>query len=393
MKRLEVTMKMFRKTMVVVGFLGLALTASVGAQTAPVFSAVYRAGEGGYHTYRIPAIVVTTNGTLLAFCEGRKNGRGDSGDIDTLLKRSTDGGKTWSAQQLIWSDDENTCGNPTPVVDRTTGTIWLLMCWNNGSARENQISAKGIREGRRVFICHSMDDGLTWTKPEEITASVKNPGWGWYATGPVNGIQLTRGGHSGRLLIPANHSESGVKEDTTNTVSRSHVIYSDDHGQTWHIGGSEDKKTNESTIAELSDGSVMQNMRSYQNLNRRAVAISHDGGQSWSPVRFDKTLIEPVCQGSLFRYSWPGEGDRSLLLFSNPASLKREKLTVRLSYDDGQTWAESKLLYAGPAAYSCLARLPDNSIGCLFECGKISAYETITLAKIPLSWLEGKTPP
>ena len=377
-----------RKVAVVAALLNLVLGAPVMAQTEPEFSPVFTAGQDGYHTYRIPAIVVTTNGTVLAFCEGRKNGRGDSGDIDMLLKRSTDGGKTWSAQQLIWSDDENTCGNPAPVVDRTTGTVWLLMCWNNGSAREKQISAKAVREGRRVFICHSSDDGVTWTQPEEITSSVKKSGWGWYATGPVNGIQLIRGEHRGRLVIPANHSETEIKEDTTNTVSRSHVIYSDDHGQTWHIGGIEDKKTNESTVSELSDGSVMQNMRSYHNRNRRLVATSHDGGLSWSPVHYDETLIEPVCQGSLFRYSWPDEGDKSRLLFSNPASLQREKLTVRLSYDEGVTWAFSRLLYGGPAAYSCLTRLPDKSIGCLFECGKKNPYETITLARIPLSWLE-----
>lgn len=376
------------KTVFVWGLLGLALNVSAKAQTAPNFSPVYTAGENGYSTYRIPAIVVTTNGTILAFCEGRKHGRGDSGDIDTLLKRSTDGGKTWSAQQLIWSDDENTCGNPTPVVDRTTGTIWLLMCWNNGATKEKQISAKASREGRRVFVTHSADDGLTWTKPEEITSAVKKSGWGWYATGPVNGIQLTRGEHPGRLIIPANHTETTTKEESTNTVSRSHVIYSDDHGVTWHIGGIEDKKTNESTVAELSDGSVMQNMRSYHNRNQRVVATSRDGGLSWSPIRFDETLIEPVCQGSLFRYSWPADGEKSRLLFSNPASLQREKLTVRLSYDEGQTWAASKLLHDGPAAYSCLVRLPDKSIGCLFECGEKNSYETITLARIPLGWLE-----
>lgn len=377
--------RLLRNAAVVWSLLCAASTIPVDAQPAPVFSAVYTSGKDGYHTFRIPSIIVTTNRTVLAFCEGRKNSPGDTGDIDILLKRSTDGGKTWRAQQLIWSDDENTCGNPTPVVDRSTGTIWLLMCWNNGSKNEKEISV--TRAGRRVFVTHSTDDGVTWTKPQEITASVKKPDWGWYATGPVNGIQLTRGEQMGRLVIPANHSETIVKDDTTNTVSRSHVFYSDDHGQTWHIGGIEDKKTNESTVAELSDGELMQNMRSSHNRNRRVVATSDDGGLTWSRVRFDEALIEPVCQASLFRYSWPDEG-KSRLLFSNPASLKREKLTVRLSYDEGGTWAVSKLFYAGPSAYSCLTRLPDNSIGCLFECGKKSAYETITLARIPLSWLE-----
>lgn len=383
--------KLMQRTGLVSVLLGLALTTTVNAQTNLELSTVYTSGVDGYHTYRIPAIVVTTNGTVLAFCEGRKNSRSDTGDIDLLLKRSTDGGKTWGAQQLIWSDDENTCGNPTPVVDRDTGIIWLLTTWNSGVAKEKEISYQASRNTRRVFVTHSADDGLTWSKPEEITSSVKLPGWGWYATGPVNGIQLTRGEHRGRLVIPANHSETIVEEHSTNTVSRSHVFYSDDHGKTWHLGGMEDKKTNESTVAELSDGSLMQNMRSYHNRNRRVVATSKDGGRTWSPTRFDETLIEPVCQGSLLRCTWPDNGEKSRLLFSNPASLKREKLTVRVSQDEGVTWAASKVICDGPAAYSCLTVLPDKSIGCLFECGKKTPYEIITLARFPLNWLESAT--
>jgi sialidase-1 len=129
-------------------------------------------------------------------------------------------------------------------------------------------------------------------------------------------------------------------------------------------------------------------MRSYHNKNRRAVATSKDGGLSWSPVKLDDALIEPVCQASLLRSTWPDGGIRSRLLFSNPASLKREKMTVRLSYDEGATWPVSKMIYHGPAAYSCLAILPDKSVACLFECGRKNCYETITLARFPLSWLE-----
>jgi sialidase-1 len=376
------------RTGLVLCLLGVALTQTIRAQTNLELSPVFTAHADGYFAYRIPAIVVTTNGTALAFCEGRKNSRSDTGDIDLLVKRSTDGGRTWSAQQLIWSDDENTCGNPAPVVDQDTGIIWLLTTWNSGAAKEKQISSQAVRESRRVFITHSSDDGLTWTKPEEITSSVKNPAWGWYATGPVNGIQLTRGEHRGRLIIPANHTEITATEKSTNTVSRSHVIYSDDHGKTWHIGGIEDKNTNESTVAELADGSLMQNMRSYHNRNLRVVATSTNGGLTWSPIRFDETLIEPVCQASLLRCTWPHNDEKSRLLFSNPASLKRENLTVRVSYDEGLTWPISKLIYDGPAAYSCLAILPDKSIACLFECGKKTPYDTITLARFPLSVLE-----
>ena len=360
----------------------------VAARAEPALTDVYLSGQDGYHTYRIPAIVVTTNGTVLAFCEGRKKSRSDTGDIDLLLKRSADGGQTWSAQQVIWSDDENTCGNPTPVVDQSTGVVWLLMTWNRGGDKEDQISYAASRDTRRVFVTHSADDGLTWAKPQEITASVKKPTWGWYATGPVNGIQLTRGAHRGRLVIPANHSASVLQTNAARPATRSHVIFSDDHGKTWQLGGIEEEMTNESTLAELADGSLLHNMRSYHKQNRRAVATSKDGGLTWSPVKLDDALIEPVCQASLLRCTWPEDGGRSRLLFSNPASLKREQMTVRLSYDEGATWPVSKLIYGGPAAYSCLAILPDKSIACLFERGKKNSYETISLARFPLNWLE-----
>lgn len=369
--------------------LGFLSAQTGGASTGLEVSAVFAAGAEGYHTYRIPALVVTTNGTGLAFCEGRKSGRGDAGDIDVVLKRSMDGGQSWSATQLIWSDGGNTCGNPAPVVDRVTGTVWLLMTWNDGADRENAIAHGTSRNTRRVFVPRSDDDGLNWSQPREITASVKRPDWDWYATGPVNGIQLTRGTHRGRLVIPANHSVRGTNGQV---LTRSHVIFSDDHGATWEIGGIEEEKTNESTVVERADGSLLHNMRSYHGKNRRAVATSGDGGRTWSAVRLDEALIEPVCQASLLRGTWPGDGGRSRLLFSNPASTKREKLTVRVSYDEGATWPVSRLIHGGPAAYSCLARWGDASIGCLFEGGTTNAYETILLARFPLGWLENSNP-
>jgi sialidase-1 len=367
------------------------LTSSASASSSPITTDVFTSGTDGYHTYRIPAIVVATNQTLLAFCEGRKNSRSDSGKIDLLLKRSTDDGKSWRAQQIIWSDSDNCCGNPAPVVDETTGTIWLLMTWNLGADGEREIGNGNSKDTRRVFVTHSDDDGVTWAKPQEITSSVKKPDWRWYATGPANGIQLTRGTHKGRLVIPCNHTELHDGK----SVSHSHIIFSDDHGKTWQLGGIEDELTNESTLVELSDSSLLQNMRSYHKKNRRAVATSNDAGATWSRVKLDETLIEPVCQGSILRYSWPlgapaslPAENRSRVLFSNPASTKRENLTIRISYDEGASWPVSKVLHSGPSAYSCLTVLPDKSIGCLFECGEKSAYEKISLARIPLDWLE-----
>ena len=366
-------------------FLSLVAANSVAAAESFTQTDVFVSGTGGYHTCRIPAMVVSTNGTVLAFCEGRKNSASDTGDIDLLLKRSPDGGQTWSAQQVVWSDGNNTCGNPAPVVDRDTGTIWLLMTWNSGSEGERAINNGTSKDTRRVFVTSSHDDGLTWSKPREITGDVKKPDWRWYATGPVNGIQLTRGKYRGRLVIPANHTEVG---EDGNLVSHSQIIYSDDHGKTWHLGGVAGRFTNESTVTECADGSLLLNMRSYRGKHRRAIARSRDGGATWSEVTSDETLIEPVCQGSILRDTWPDASQKSRILFSNPASLKRERMTVRVSYDEGATWPVSKLVHGDPSAYSCLAVLPNNQIGCLYECGKKSAYEKIALARMSMDWLE-----
>ena len=342
---------------------------------------VFTRGQDGYHTYRIPSLLVTQRGTVLAFCEGRKDSGSDTGDIDLLLKRSTDGGRTWSNQQVLWDDAANTCGNPCPVVDETTGTIHLLLTWNRGDDNEKGIKAGTARDTRRVFVCSSTDDGVTWTQPRDITATTKPEDWRWYATGPGVGIQLKTGKHKGRMVIPCDHSV-GERE------YRSHAIYSDDHGKTWHAGKAIAPDVNECQVVELNDGRLMMNMRNYKESHsrQRAIAFSADGGESWSDVTYDPTLVEPVCQASLIRVSpAAANGSDPRLLFSNPATRdKRVQMTVRLSPDEGKTWPIAKLLHAGPAAYSNLAMLDPNTVGCLYERGEKSAYERITLARFSL---------
>ncbi|MFA5858884.1 MAG: sialidase family protein, partial [Elusimicrobiota bacterium] len=164
-------------------------------------------GENGYHTYRIPSIIVTPSGAVLAFCEGRKNGGGDAGKIDLLMKRSEDGGKTWTEQTIVWDDGINTCGNPCPVVDEETGTIWMFLTWNLGGDHEKQIHLGTSTDTRRVFLTSSTDDGKTWVKPVDLTNELKPSTWRWYATGPGVGIQVKNGQYKGRMVIPCDYSE------------------------------------------------------------------------------------------------------------------------------------------------------------------------------------------
>lgn len=347
---------------------------------------LFESGTKGYHTYRIPALITTTRGTILAFAEGRVKNSGDSGDIDLLVRRSTDGGRTWSEQQVVWDDGPNTCGNPCPVVDSRTGTIYLLMTHNLGVDHEGHIIEKTSRGTRTVWLSRSTDDGVTWSTPVGITQTTKDPDWGWYATGPGVGIQKQHGPHKGRLIIPANHSYSNAGPYARRSTYGygAHVIYSDD-GLTWHHSQPIHPNVNESQLVELSDGRLMMNMRSYFGDNRRRTAISDDGGVTWSEVRKEEELIEPVCQASIIRLD--RENGKPWFLFANPASTRRENMTVRLSKDDAATWPIARPIYRGSSAYSCLAPLPDGDIGLLYEA---DGYRRIVFTRFTTDWLEGK---
>lgn len=331
---------------------------------------IYRAGEGGYRSYRIPALIATKKGTLLAFCEGRKNSEADSGDIDVLLRRSFDRGKTWGPVQTIADMGAHTIGNPTPVIERKTGTVFLLLTRNPGNITERQTSERD----RTVWITRSADDGATWAAPKEITASTKLAGWTWYATGPGNGIQLT----SGRLVIPCDHNIGP-------TQRYSHIIYSDDRGETWKVGGIAEEKTNESAVVQLASGELVLNMRSYHGNNRRAVQRSTDGGLTWGPLQLDPELIEPVCQASMIALG-------KLVLFSNPAATTRTKMTVRISADGAHTWKASQVLWEGPSAYSSLTQTGKGRAGILYELGDKRPYERITFSSFGIAGLTSRIP-
>ncbi len=355
----------------VVGILYLFSVAALGQDPTVLF----KSGEGGYASYRIPAIVTTNQGALLAFAEARKNGGSDAGNIDLVMKRSGDGGKSWSKMQLIWDDADNTCGNPAPVVDRSTGNILLLATWNLGADHEKQIIEGTSQDTRRVFVLSSTDEGRSWSRAREITADVKRADWTWYATGPGNGIQMKSKKYKGRLVIPCDHIEADSKK------YYSHSIHSDDGGLTWQLGGTTPTDmVNECTVAELPNGKLLLNMRNYNAARVRQTSTSSDGGETWSELVADSTLIEPVCQGSLVSFV---KGRSSMLAFSNPASqTSRSNMTVRLSYDQGKTWKEKKVLHEGPAAYSNLVVLPNGNLACLYEAGAKRPYESIVFQEV-----------
>lgn len=351
---------------------------------APLFEeqSLWESGADGYHTYRIPSLLVTKDGSVLAFCEGRKTGGGDHGDIDLLVKRSTDGGRTWSAHSIVYEeggDAKITIGNPCPVVDQSTGTIWMPLC----------------RDNKRVLITQSDDDGRTWSKPRDVSADVVGKDWVWVATGPGIGIQLQTGPHKGRLVIPSDHRRTLADKSSE---WNSHMMYSDDHGATWKIGKPIQAGGNECQVVERADGSLLVNTRMqghFQGL--RGLATSTDGGETFTPIAHEKQLPCPKCQGGMIRLSAAEPNRLGPLLVSNPfppptddpkkPSGARVRLTLRISDDDGRTWSAGRRLYEGPSAYSCLAELADGTMLCIYEGGEKSAYSRLRLARFNRAWL------
>ncbi len=360
-----------------VGAWGLALVAlgwgcsSSAADPAPPLAPatvaetdVFVGGQEGYPTYRIPSVIETASGALLAFAEGRQN-LADTGDIDLVMKRSLDGGATWSKLSVVIDQGGDVAGNPSPVVDRATGAILLLFDTNPA----------GDPNARRVLVTRSADEGATWSTPIDLTADVKPSTWTFYAVGPGRGIQL----RDGRFVVACDHHDAATGE------SRSHVIYSDD-GVAWHLGGSLAPDTDESQVAELDDGSLVINARDLSSAHLRAVARSVDRGLTWSDTTRDPALRDPSCEGSLLATPHG-------LVFSNPDStvyLERKLLTVRVSRDGGRSWAASRVLHAGPAAYSALAQVGADDLGCLYEHGEklaFAPYERITFARFAARWI------
>ncbi|WP_405661521.1 MULTISPECIES: exo-alpha-sialidase [unclassified Streptomyces] len=349
----------------------------------------FRAGRERYASYRIPAVVATAKGTLLAFCEGRVKSASDYGHIDIVLKRSTDGGRTWGPLKAVASNGVQLAGNPAPVV-LDTGRILLVHVRSAASASEDAILRGKVKDadGRRVWVRHSDDDGVTWSSPREITRQVKKAGWRWYATTPGHALQLS----TGRVVVPANHTlpPTGTDVGTEPRYNSGHCLISDDRGETWSLGYVDENtdgyiNVNETTAAELPDGRVYFNARNDSpSPGNRADAHSQDGGRTLhTPFRPQAGLDGPVCEGSLLQLR-----DPDVLLFSGPAdAFARALMTIRASADNGTTWRPVHTVDGLPAAYSDLVRIDSSTVGLLYETGDFGAYERIVFRRVPVTRL------
>lgn len=367
------------------------------SQPPIVETAVFQNGEGGYLCYRIPAIVKAPTGELLAFAEGRKTNCGDFGDIDIVLRVSQNNGLSWGPLRVVADYGSAQAGNPAPVFDLTDRRYpkgRLFVIYNTGTVSEGEVrTGKAPRE---VWTKTSVDGGQTWSEATNITAQVSRPNqpnvnpryafkedWRSYANTPGHALQIQTGTYRGRLFVAANHS-AGPPQGQFRDY-HAHGFYSDDHGQSWKLtptvsypGG------NESTAAETSTGSLLMNIRNQSgDVKTRLLASSPDAGQTWSGVRVAQDLPDPVCQGSMLDHRLPN--GQWVLLFSNLNSpTKREKMTVRVSTDDGKTWSAGREIYSGSAAYSDLVVQADGQIGLLYEKDN---YTMINYARFRYDWL------
>lgn len=358
---------------------------------------VYENGQDGYQCYRIPAIVKAPNGDLLAFAEARRKDCGDFGDVDMVLKRSTDNGKSWGKLQMAVDFGDNQAGNPAPVFDMTDPAYpkgRLFLFYNTGTAHEADVrKGQAVRE---VWYRTSTDNGNSWSEGVNITLQTSRPqapsvnpaytfkeDWRSYANTPGHALQIQNGPYRGRLFVAANHSAGPPQENSRDYIA--HAFYSDDHGKTFKLSPNLDYAGgNEATAAETSDGSLLFNFRNQSgDAKYRLQGFTRNAGESWDEVRVMKDLPDPVCQGSIISFQ-PKKG-KPVLVFSNANSqVKRENLTLRYSTDDGLTWSAGKVVYPGPAAYSDLVIQENGNIGVLYEKDD---YKRIAFAQVAAKWL------
>lgn len=347
-------------------------------------SVPFVSGEDGYNTYRIPSLVKTSDGALIALAEGRVNSGSDTGNIDIVAKRSSNSGETWSALSVVTSHGTNTAGNPCVVLDPTSGDIVLLSCRNGEDDTSEEIRS-GAVPPRRVYVQRGTDSGTSWTPPVEISSSVRPEWMRWYATGPGHGVAVSG---TGRLVIPCNHSRTPTGTDlgTEEKYKGGHCIYSDDGGINWSLGFTSSNANgtineDEATVCETLDGRLYFNCRCApdERAGNRANAYSATEGQTLEvPYLPQATLTTPIVQGSVISTPYG-------LVFSCP-SLPDERAALALwtSTDNGNTWYLKKYITGLLSAYSDLILLDFNTIGVLYETGSWKLYERIEFTTVSL---------
>lgn len=351
--------------------------------------------------YRIPAVVRSAHGTLLAFAEHRLANCGDAGDIDLVVRRSTDGGRTWGPQILVDAGNGDTHGNPVPIVDRRTGRILLISTHNPG---RTDSAGCAVPCPRTPYLQYSDDDGVSWSTPRDLGAQIKRPDWdSWYASGPNHGIQLVHGRYAGRLVFGVNAETSdGHGHPIANHAA---LVYSDDDGDSWRLGavdtyrypagGGYPQKPSELSIAERSDGSIYVAGREQggTDVGNRDHAVSRDGGASFAtPFTTIPDLVTPMVEGSVLRLA-----GSSRMLFAAPADTDRRRwMMIRSSYDKGRTWDDAdqgKLITTDWSGYSDLVQIGAEEIGLLYEGGTVDARDEIRFARFDTAYLGDRPGP
>lgn len=381
--------------------------ASVAPAAAPFFErqTLFEAGQGGYRLYHIPSLVVTAKGTVLAWCEARNPG-GDWGANVFLLRRSTDDGKTWTPPTTFVDVPGPKPKNPMATGEKSAkdGGVTYDNCVMIPD-RDGTVHAVFCLEYMRAFYTRSADEGVTWSTPVEITKTFETyrPAYAWkiIAAGPNHGIQLA----SGRLVVPVWISLGTGRNAHRPSVTS--AIYSDDGGKTWRAGDIAVPDTpewispNESIALQLTDGRVMLNVRNESTTHRRLVTFSADGATGWSRPQFDDALLEPICMGSLARLSAKPQSDKNRILFSNPHNLEREdgkaapgvardrkNMAVKLSYDEGRTWAVNKVIDPARSSYNDLAVTKRGTILLFYGNGGVAfTGAQLSVVRFNLEWL------
>jgi sialidase-1 len=333
-----------------------AVLALAGAATVPAAetTTIFRSGDNGINSCRIPAVVAAKDGALFAVTEGRKKSWLDKSPTCLLGSVSKDGGKTWSRPVVITDAGDDALMDPCPVYDAATGEIHLFCTrWGAPAKKGGKQTVTG------VYRLVSKDGGENWSKPESMAALLLHGSCHTGGFGPGSGIELAGGPHKGRLVIP-------MRQTDKNIAGGCRVVHSDDHGKSWRLGREPTKGLEgECQIAEPAPGVLLMNVR---DGNKRMQARSEDDGESWGPPSLAKELVTPKngCQGSVLRYG----GVPGAVIYSGPEdALERKNLTLRLSRDGGASWPGRIVLDTKAAGYSCLVLFPGGDVGVVYEAG------------------------